>query len=175
MHFNFYILIDPGKREDKIRVLWNKWRLWVPHSLLFDEQRVPFPEWSGRSVKLTLLLQKLRMRWAVRPFPCVFVPWQLCLSLLLPHIYTCTRFSEDGDGVFLVPMSALKIIYHTFFTRLWFTELYSEKTRRIIPQLLAYKKKAIRIIEGCENRVSCRNLLNKLKMLPLTSNVYYLY
>jgi len=30
-------------------------------------------------------------------------------------------------------------------------------------------KKAIRIMEGCGNRFSCRNLLKKLKMLPLTS------
>ena len=28
---------------------------------------------------------------------------------------------------------------------------------------------AIRIMEGCGNRVSCRNLFKKLKILPLTS------
>jgi hypothetical protein len=31
------------------------------------------------------------------------------------------------------------------------------------------KKKAIRIMEGCGNRVSCRNLFKKLQILPLTS------
>jgi len=30
-------------------------------------------------------------------------------------------------------------------------------------------KKAIIIMEGCGNRVSCRNLFNKLQILPLTS------
>jgi len=31
------------------------------------------------------------------------------------------------------------------------------------------KKKAIRIMEGCGNRVSCRNLFKKLQILSLTS------
>jgi hypothetical protein len=31
------------------------------------------------------------------------------------------------------------------------------------------QKKAIRIMEGCGNRVSCRNLFKKLQILPLTS------
>ena len=31
------------------------------------------------------------------------------------------------------------------------------------------QKKAIRIKEGCRNRVSCRNLFKKLQILPLTS------
>jgi hypothetical protein len=36
------------------------------------------------------------------------------------------------------------------------------------------QKKAIRIMEGCGKRVSCRNLLKKLHILPLTSQ-YMLY
>jgi hypothetical protein len=31
------------------------------------------------------------------------------------------------------------------------------------------QSKAIRIMEECVNRVSCRNLFNKLQILPLTS------
>jgi len=31
------------------------------------------------------------------------------------------------------------------------------------------QKKAIRIMEGCGNRVACRNLFKKLQILPLTS------
>ena len=31
------------------------------------------------------------------------------------------------------------------------------------------KKKSIGIMEGCGNRVSCRNLFKKLQVLPLTS------
>jgi hypothetical protein len=31
------------------------------------------------------------------------------------------------------------------------------------------KKEAIKIMEGCGNRVSCRNLFKKLQILPLTS------
>jgi len=43
------------------------------------------------------------------------------------------------------------------------------ETRCVVPQFLACKKKAIRIMEGSGNRVSCRNLFKKLQILPLTS------
>ena len=35
--------------------------------------------------------------------------------------------------------------------------------------IFRWQKKAITIIEGCGNRVSCRNLFKKLQILPLTS------
>ena len=35
--------------------------------------------------------------------------------------------------------------------------------------IFCMQKKAIRITEECENRVSCKNLFNKLQILPLTS------
>jgi len=49
-------------------------------------------------------------------------------------------------------------------------ELYSGETRHIAIRIFEYqKKKAIRIIDGCSNRVTCRNLFKKLQILPLTS------
>jgi hypothetical protein len=48
-------------------------------------------------------------------------------------------------------------------------ELLFGGTHRIYPQSLEYKKKTIRIMEGCGNRVLCRNLFKKLQILPLTS------
>jgi len=46
-------------------------------------------------------------------------------------------------------------------------ELYFGETRHIVPQFLACQKKAIRIMEGCGNGVSCRNLFKKLQIVPL--------
>jgi len=54
-------------------------------------------------------------------------------------------------------------------TQLRVTELYFEETRCIVPQLLACKKKAIRIKEGWGNKVPCKNLFKKIQILPLTS------
>jgi len=51
-------------------------------------------------------------------------------------------------------------------TQLYGTELYFGETCHIVPQLLALKE--ISIMEGCGNRVSCRNVLKKLQILPLT-------
>jgi hypothetical protein len=56
------------------------------------------------------------------------------------------------------------------FTRPWVTELYFGETHCIVLQFLeCQKKKVIRIMEGCGNRVSCRNLFKKLQILLLES------
>jgi len=67
--------------------------------------------------------------------------------------------------------SSLKMIYHAFFHSamsygiiFWGNSLHSS-TIFSMPK----KKGAIRIMEGCGNRVLCRNLFKKLQLLPLTS------
>ena len=66
--------------------------------------------------------------------------------------------------------SSLKVTYYAFFYSamsygiiFWGNSLHSSIIFRI------NKKKAIRIMEGCGNRVLCRNLFKKLQILPLTS------
>ena len=66
-------------------------------------------------------------------------------------------------------LSSLKVIYHALFHSVmsygvifWGNSPHSHIIFRI-------QKKAIRIIEGCGNRVSCRNLFKKLHILPLPS------
>ena len=46
-------------------------------------------------------------------------------------------------------------------------ELYFGETHHIAQKFLGHKKKAIRIMEGCGNRVSCRSLFKKFEILPL--------
>ena len=65
--------------------------------------------------------------------------------------------------------SSIKLIYYAFFHWVmsygiifWGNSLHSSTIFRL-------QKKAIRIMEGCGNRVSCRNLFKKLHILPLTS------
>jgi hypothetical protein len=65
--------------------------------------------------------------------------------------------------------SALKVIYYALFHSvmsygiiLWGNLLHSST-------IFIIQKKAIRIMEGCGSRVSCRNLFKKLQILPLTS------
>jgi len=66
-------------------------------------------------------------------------------------------------------VSSLKVIYYGFFHSVmsygitfWGNSSHSSIIFRI-------QKKAIRIIEGCGNRISCRKLCKKLQILPLTS------
>ena len=67
-------------------------------------------------------------------------------------------------------VSSLKVIYYVLFQSVmnyaiifWGNSSHSHIIFRI------QKKRAIRIMEGCGNRVSCRNLFKKLQILPLTS------
>ena len=66
--------------------------------------------------------------------------------------------------------SSLKVIYYAFFHSVmsygiifWGNSSHSSIIFRI------QKKRAIRIMEECGNRVLCRNLFKKLQILPLTS------
>jgi len=66
-------------------------------------------------------------------------------------------------------VSSLKVIYFAFFHSVmsygiifWGNSSHSSIIFRI-------QKKAITIMEGCGNRVSCRNIFKKLQILPLTS------
>jgi len=64
---------------------------------------------------------------------------------------------------------SLKVIYYTFFHLVmsYGIILWGNSSHSSI--IFIIKKKVIRIIEGCGNRVSCRNLFKKLQILPLTS------
>ena len=64
--------------------------------------------------------------------------------------------------------SSLKVIYYAFSHSVmsygiifWGNLSHSSIIFRI-------QKKVIRVVEGCRNRVSCRNLFKKLQILPLT-------
>jgi len=59
--------------------------------------------------------------------------------------------------------SALKIICHAFFHLAMSYGIIFWETHLTVPQMFACKK-AIRIMEGCWNRISCRNLYGKLKI-----------
>jgi len=65
--------------------------------------------------------------------------------------------------------SALKIICHAFLYLAVNYEIIFCRNLSQSSTIFCMQKKAIRIMEGCGNRVSCRNLFKKLKILPLMS------
>ena len=70
--------------------------------------------------------------------------------------------------------SSLKIIYHAFFHSATSYGIIFWGNSSRSSTIFSMQKKAIRIMEDCGNRVSCRNLFKKLQILPLTSQ-YMLY
>jgi hypothetical protein len=66
-------------------------------------------------------------------------------------------------------VSSLKVIYHAFFHLVMSYGIIFWGNSSYSTMIFNMQKKAIRIIEGCGNRVSCRNLFNKLQILPLAS------
>jgi hypothetical protein len=68
-----------------------------------------------------------------------------------------------------MPTSSLKTIYYAFFhlAMSYGIIIFGNSSHSSI--IFKLQKRAIRIMEGCGNRVSCRNLFKKLEILPLTS------
>jgi len=98
--------------------------------------------------------------------------WSNHIDLLMKNLSKACYIIRNAKTY----MSALslKVVYYAFFHSVmsygiifWGNSSHSSIIFRI-------QKKAIRIMEGCGNRVSCRNLFKKLQILSLTSQ-YMLY
>ena len=66
-------------------------------------------------------------------------------------------------------VSSLKVIYYAFFHSVMSYGIIFWGNSSPSSIIFRIQKKAIRIMEGCGNRVSSRNLFKKLQILPLTS------
>jgi len=66
-------------------------------------------------------------------------------------------------------VSSLKVIYYAFFHSFMSYGIIFWGNLSHSSIIFSIQKKAIRIMEGCGNRVSCRNLFKKLQILLLTS------
>ena len=93
--------------------------------------------------------------------------WNNHIDLLMKKLSTACCISRNVK-TYMSSLS-LKVIYYAFFHSamsygiiFWGNLSHSSVIFRI-------QKKAIRITEGCGNRVSCRNLFKKLQILPLAS------
>jgi len=93
--------------------------------------------------------------------------WNNHIDFLMKKVSTACYIIRNSKTY--VSALSLKMIYYAFFHSavsfgiiFWGNSLHSSIIFRI-------KKKVIRIMEGCGNRVSCRNLFNKLQILPSTS------
>jgi hypothetical protein len=65
--------------------------------------------------------------------------------------------------------SSLKTIYYAFFHFLMTYGIIFWGNSPLGATIFRLQKKAVRIMEGCGNRVSCRDLFRKFHILPLTS------
>ena len=93
--------------------------------------------------------------------------WNNHIDLLMRKVSTACYIIRNAK-IYKSALS-LKIIYHASF--------HSAMSYRIIfwgnsshsSTIFSMQRKAIWIMEGCGNRISCRNLFKKLEILPLTS------
>jgi hypothetical protein len=93
--------------------------------------------------------------------------WNNHIDLLLEKLSTACYIIRNAKTY--TPALSLKMICHAFshlavnYGIIFWGNLSRSST------FFSMQKKAIRIMEGCGNIVSCRNLLKKLQILPLTS------
>jgi hypothetical protein len=65
--------------------------------------------------------------------------------------------------------SSLKMISYAFFQLAMSYGIIFWGNLSYDSTIFSMQKKAFRIMEGCGNRVSCKNLFKKLQILPFTS------
>jgi hypothetical protein len=73
------------------------------------------------------------------------------------------------DAVTYMPFTTLKTIYYSYFNMVLSYGLYFWGNSPHSLKIFRMQKSIIRIMIGCNSRVSCRNLFRKLEILPLAS------
>ena len=93
--------------------------------------------------------------------------WNNHIDLLMKKLSTACYIIRNAKTY--TSALSLKIIYHTFFHLGMIYKIIFWGKLVVSCTIFNMQKKAIRIMEGCGIRVSCRNLFKKLQILPLTS------
>jgi len=96
------------------------------------------------------------------------LPWNNHSDLLMKKLSKACYIIRNAKTYLCA--SSLKVVYYAFFFHSFMSYgiiFWGNLSHGSI--IFRIQKKAIRIMEGCGNRVSCRNLFKKLQILPLTS------
>ena len=94
--------------------------------------------------------------------------WNNHIDLIMEKVSKACYIIRNAKTYMSV--SSLKVIYYAFFFHLVMSyEIIFWGNLSHCSVIFRIQNKAIRIMEGCGNRVSCRNLFKKLQILPLTS------
>jgi hypothetical protein len=92
--------------------------------------------------------------------------WNNHIDLLMKKLSTACCMIRNAKTY--MSASSLKMIYHAFsHSAMSYRNIFWENSSHS-STILSMQKKAITIV-GRDNRVSCRNLFKKLRILPLTS------
>jgi len=95
--------------------------------------------------------------------------WNNHIDLLVKKLSTAC-YTLRNAKTYMSAASSLKMIFLRFFFYLAVSYgiiLWGNLSHSSL--IFRTQKKAIRIMEGCRNRVSCSNLFKKLQILPLSS------
>ena len=99
--------------------------------------------------------------------------WNNHIDLLMKKLSTACYIIRNAK--IYKSTSSLKVICYAFFHLAMSYGIIFWGNSLHISIIFRIQKKAIRIMEGCGNRVSCRNLFKKLQILPLTSQFIIIF
>jgi hypothetical protein len=72
-----------------------------------------------------------------------------------------------------MPINTMKTIYYSYLNTIMSYSLFLWGNSPHSLKIFRIQKKTIRIMTGCNNRASCRNLFRKLEILPLVSQYIF--
>jgi len=166
-------LIDLSKNIQVIFTTLNKWLRANQLSLNFNKTNyVHFTTKRNMTINLEIgFNKKFINNSSCTKFLGVTIDntlsWKNHIDLLVKKLCTACYILRNAKTY--MSASSLKMIYYAFFhsamsygIMFWGNSSHSSMIFRL-------QKKAIRIMEGCGNRVSCRNLFKKLEILTLMS------
>jgi hypothetical protein len=99
--------------------------------------------------------------------------WKNHIDLLTKKLSKACYVIRNGKPY--MSTSALKAIYYSFFHSLMNYGIIFWRNSSHSFTIFRLQKKVIRIMLGCGNRVSCRNIFKELEILPLASQYYIFF
>jgi hypothetical protein len=95
------------------------------------------------------------------------ITWSCHIKSIIPKLCSTCYLMRSVKSY--MPLTTLKTIYYSYFNMVMSYGLYLWGNSPHSLKIFGMRKRIIRIMIGCNSRISCRNLFRKLEILPLAS------
>jgi hypothetical protein len=99
------------------------------------------------------------------------VNWSCHIEYIIPKLSSACYTMRSITS--FMSSNTLKTVYYSYFNAIISYGLPFWGNSSHVPKIFKMQKRIVRIMMGCKNRVSCRNLFRRLGILPLVSQYIF--